>query len=101
MADDGLAIIDNEAAHQFEVHVDGVLARLVYERAGERIILIHTEVPDALAGRGIGSALAQGALKAAGAQQLRVVPRCPFVRSYIERHPEYRPLVTGHPAGGR
>src|SRR4051795_9653597 len=100
MSDEGLAVIDNEAAHQFEVHVDGLLARLMYERAGGRLILIHTEVPDALAGRGIGSALARTALDDAGARQLRVVPRCPFVRSYIERHPEYRSLVTGHPAPG-
>src|SRR4051812_16472396 len=57
MADDGLPVTNNEAAHQFEVRVDGVLARLVYELAGERIILIHTDVSDALAGRGIGSAL--------------------------------------------
>src|SRR4051812_9357979 len=100
MGDEGRTVIDNEAAHQFEAHVDGLLTRLVYERADGRLILIHTEVPDALAGRGIGSVLARAALDDARVRQLRVVPRCPFVRSYIERHSEYRSLVTGHPAPG-
>jgi predicted GNAT family acetyltransferase len=96
MTDDSITVVDNEAAQQYETHIDGLLARLVYQRSGERIILIHTDVPDALAGRGIGSALARAALEDAGARRLRVVPRCPFVRSYIERHPEHRGLVTGH-----
>src|SRR5436190_24356112 len=96
MSDGGLMVTNNEASQQFEVHLDGLLARLVYQRAGERIRLIHTEVPDALAGRGIGSALARTALGYAQERQLRVVPSCPFVRSYIERHPEYRELVTAH-----
>ena len=94
MADASLTVTNNEVAQQFEVDVGGLLARLVYERTGGRIILIHTEVPAALEGRGIGSLLARTALDDAGARQLRVVPRCPFVRSYIERHPEYRGLVT-------
>jgi predicted GNAT family acetyltransferase len=96
MADDGVTVTDNEAAQQFEAQIDGQLARLVYERKPGRIVLIHTEVPDTLSGRGIGSVLARAALDDARARQLRVVPRCPFVRAYIERHPEYREFVTGH-----
>ena len=93
---DAVTVTDNDAAHQFEAQVDDQLARLVYERTGGRIVLIHTEVPDTLSGRGIGSRLARFALEDARARRLRVVPRCPFVRAYIERHPEYRGLVTGH-----
>jgi predicted GNAT family acetyltransferase len=96
MPDDGIAVTDNKAAQQFEIHVDGRLARLEYERTGGRIIFLHTEVPDTLSGRGIGSRLAQTALDDARARQLRVIPRCPFVRDYIERHPEYRGLLSTH-----
>jgi uncharacterized protein len=100
MPDDEVTITNNEMAQQFEAQVDGQLARLVYEQTPGRIILIHTEVPDTLSGRGIGSVLARTALEDARARQLRVVPRCPFVRAYIERHPEYRELLTGHASTG-
>jgi len=96
MPDDALTIIDNEAAHQFEARVDGLLARLVYERTPGRIVFTHTEVPDAIARRGIGSRLVRAGLDDARARRLRVVPRCPFVRAYVERHPEYRELIIGH-----
>jgi predicted GNAT family acetyltransferase len=94
MPDDTITVADNEAARQFEAQVDGQLARLVYERTPDRIALIHTEVADALEGRGIGSRLVRFALDDARARRLRVVPRCPFVRAFIERRPEYRELVT-------
>jgi uncharacterized protein len=96
MPDDGMTVTNNEVAQQFEVHVGGLLARLMYERTGERVIFAHTEVPAVLEGRGVGSLLARAALDDARARQLQVVPHCPFVRGYIERHPEYRELVTAH-----
>lgn len=93
MAEADPRVEHNEAAKQYEVRVDGALALLQYERDGDRMICTHTEVPDALEGRGIGSLLAKTALDDAREGHLRVVPRCPFVRVYIERHPEYAPLV--------
>ena len=51
------------------------------------------EVPRALEGRGIASKMAKFVLDEAQAQQLSIVPLCPFVRGYIEKHPEYQPLV--------
>lgn len=99
MAVDDLNVEHNEAASQYEVQVEGATALLQYEREGDRVICTHTEVPDALEGRGIGSLLARTALDDAREQHLRVVPRCPFVRAYIERHPEYADLVD--PSYGR
>jgi predicted GNAT family acetyltransferase len=96
MTDGEITVVNNEAKQQFEAHVDGLLSLLAYRRGGDRIVMIHTEVPAALEGRGIASVLARTALEDARARQLRVVPLCPFVRGYIERHPEYRPLVTAH-----
>ena len=95
MPDDQLAVTDNEAAQQFEAQVDGELARLVYERIGDVLVLTHTEVPARISGRGIGSRIVQVALDDARSRRLRVVPRCPFVRAFIARHPEYRDLVSG------
>jgi uncharacterized protein len=93
MGDDAIEVNHNQAARRFEVEVGGSRALLEYERVGDRVVFLHTEVPAALEGRGIGSALARAALDDARAQGLAAVPRCSFVRGYIERHPEYRPLV--------
>jgi predicted GNAT family acetyltransferase len=88
-----ITVTVNKAEQRFEARVDGALSLLQYDRAGDRITYLHTEVPDALEGRGIGSALARAALDDARAQNLTVVPRCPFVSAYIQRHREYLPLV--------
>ena len=84
---------DNPAASRFEMESGGAVAFVEYERAGDgRIALLHTEVPEALSGQGVGSKLVRGTLDAARAEGLKVVPRCEFVAAYIERHPEYRDL---------
>jgi predicted GNAT family acetyltransferase len=59
-----------------------------------RSCLPITEVPEALEGQGIGSALARGALDDVRAQGLQVIPLCPFVAAFIRRHPEYLDLVS-------
>jgi hypothetical protein len=95
-----IQVQNNEAAQRFEVVQDGHLAELDYQRQGNRIIFTHTGVPRALEGRGIGGALAKAGLEFARANELQVVPLCPFVRSYIERKPEYQPLVSATASGG-
>ena len=87
---------NNATAQRFEAQVGDHLAVIQYQRQGNRITFIHTEVPHALEGQGVGSRLARFALEYAKAQQLEVVPLCPFVRGYIKRHPEYQALVR-HP----
>ena len=93
-------VVHNENAQRFEVQQDGALAELDYRRAGNQIIFTHTGVPGALEGRGIGSALAKAGLAYARENGLEVVPLCPFVRSYIERKPEYQDLVSKASSGG-
>ena len=82
---------DNADAERFEAAVDGQVAILVYERKPDALVLIHTEVPTSLRGRGIGEALVKFALAAAKGEGRRVVPLCPFVRAYLQKHPEAAP----------
>ncbi len=85
---------DNPALGRFEVASGGAVAFVEYRRAGDgRIALLHTEVPEALSGQGVGSKLVRGTLDAVRAEGLKVVPRCEFVAAYVERHPEYRDLL--------
>ncbi len=90
---DQIAVRDNPAQARFETDVDGHLAFAAYRREGASIVFTHTQVPDELSGQGVGSKLVQVALDAARAQHLTVVPLCPFVRSFIQRHTAYQDLV--------
>jgi uncharacterized protein len=83
---DAPAVTNNEAASRFEVQVDGRLAELTYRRNGKRLVLIHTEVPIELEGRGIGGRLVSAAVDHAAREGMTVVPLCPFARSWLERH---------------
>ena len=88
-------VTDNHAASRFEMASGGAVASVEYERAGDRrITLLHTEVPEALSGQGVGSKLVRGVLDALRAEGAKVVPRCEFVAAYVERHPEYRDLLV-------
>jgi uncharacterized protein len=86
-------IADNTALHRFELHVDGEVAVVVYEKAGDLLRLIHTEVPESLEGKGVGSKLVGAVLRFAQENKVSVVPLCPFVAQYMKRHPEYNATV--------
>ena len=81
-------VTDNQAASRFELRADGGLAELSYRRVGNRLVLIHTEVPVELEGRGLGGALVTAAIDRAAREGLTVVPLCPFARGWLERHPD-------------
>jgi len=85
---------DNPSLLRFEIHDDGKLAGFAqYVRRPGRIFFVHTEIDPAFEGRGLGSQLAAGALEATRGTGERVVPLCPFIAQYLERHPEYGDLV--------
>jgi len=86
-------VVDNETARRFEITVDGHTGFLRYAKEGDRIELIHTEVPPALGGRGLGGVLAKAALEYAKQRGLKVIATCPFVKKYVERHTEYHSLI--------
>ena len=85
---------NNEAAGRYELEVEGRLALAAYRIRDGRITFTHTEVPDALEGRGIGSKLVAAALEDARAQGLKVVPACPFVKHFMDKHPETGDLLA-------
>jgi predicted GNAT family acetyltransferase len=86
-------ITDNQALHRFELPIDGHIATSEYSLKDGAIAFVHTEVPQALAGKGIGSTLIKGALDQVRARGLKVVALCPFVKAYIEKHTDYADLV--------
>lgn len=97
------AVIDNQAESRFEVRTEGELAELVYHKNGNRLVLVHTEVPESLGGRGIAGQLVKAALDTAAAGGMTVVPLCPYARAWLERHPDEAARVAvdwGAPRGG-
>ncbi len=95
MPDSPVEVVLNKAASRYEAMIDGEVAFVAYEEEpGNRLVLTHTEVPEALAGRGIAAQLARTALDDARVRKLTVVPQCAYVASYVKRHPEYEDLLA-------
>jgi predicted GNAT family acetyltransferase len=91
-----IEVADNPGQEQFEISVDGErvgLAAYRLSRAKNLIAFIHTEIDPGHEGEGLGGRLAAAALDSARERGLAVLPFCPFIRGYIEKHPEYADLV--------
>jgi predicted GNAT family acetyltransferase len=86
-------VVDNTTAHRLEIVDGGAVAFLTYRMKGDAVEYLHSETPAELQGRGYASALAKFALERDKASGRKVIPTCPFVKTYIERHPEYASLV--------
>src|SRR6266851_5182166 len=87
-------LTDNPAASRYELHVDGKLAGFVeYRLRGEVISLVHTEVEPAFQGEHLATHLARYSLDDARKRELAVLPFCPYITSWIKKHPEYTDLV--------
>jgi len=99
---DAAPVTDNQAEARFELRAGGRLAELLYRRHGNRLVLIHTEVPEELEGRGLGGTLVMAAVDRAAREDLTVVPLCPFARGWLQRHPDVASRVAidwGGPQG--
>jgi predicted GNAT family acetyltransferase len=93
MSSDPLQVRHNREHSRYEVELDGQRAIIQYRDSGGLRYYLHTEVPEELEGHGIASVMARAALDEAQAEGLTIVPLCPFVRGYIEKHPQYKALV--------
>ncbi|HLZ87288.1 MAG TPA: GNAT family N-acetyltransferase [Puia sp.] len=89
-----LNVINNTQQQQFQLPVNGEIAWLEYRFSDGMIVLMHTDVPDQLSGKGIGSALAAAAFDYAKNHHLKVKVYCPFVKTWLARHPDLLPLVV-------
>jgi predicted GNAT family acetyltransferase len=99
MAAADYVVTDNAERRRYEIVRDGErLGELRYRTEPEVIVLVATEVAPSAKGQGIGSRLIAGVLEDIRSRGLRIVPVCPFVAAYLERHPEQRDLVARDPA---
>ena len=83
-----LAVVEVPEEHRFVYREGGAEAELVYRRNADRLVLVHTGVPDELGGRGVGGRLVAAATERARRDALTVVPWCPFARHWLETHPD-------------
>ena len=88
MSEPDTDVVDDVEQHRFLYREAGLDAQLVYRVNGDRLILVHTEVPDELGGRGIGGRLVLAAVARAEASGETVAPWCPFARAWLEDHPD-------------
>ena len=81
-------VMDDERRRRFVLTEDGYEAHLVYRTDGTHLTLVHTEVPDAIGGRGIGGRLVRAAIERAARTGETVLPWCPFARRWLRDHPD-------------
>jgi predicted GNAT family acetyltransferase len=90
----GIEVRHNAAARRFEATVDKLLCRCDYRMHDGTMMLVHTEVPPQLEGRGFASTLVRAAFDHARENGLDVLPVCSFVSAWARRHPEVEPLLA-------
>ncbi|WP_027481667.1 GNAT family N-acetyltransferase [Deinococcus pimensis] len=95
MSDVDVKVTDNRDEQRYEASLPEGLAYAEYRPVGNALLFSHTEVPEELEGRGVGSTLVRFALDDARSRGLMVIPMCPFVAAFMRRHHEYADLV--HP----
>ena len=80
------------------VEIDGSVAVLEYEMSSANsqsvIHLVSTKVPDTLAGKGVGSLLAEAAFSHSRQNQLRVKNSCWFLDKYLDKNPQFKTLLV-------
>jgi uncharacterized protein len=87
-------VLDNTAQSRYEMTLEGGIAFIDYTVSGNVRTLTHAEVPVALRGGGVAARLTSGALQLARSQGIKVLPRCPYIVTFMERHPEYQDLMA-------
>jgi predicted GNAT family acetyltransferase len=85
---ESINIVNNERQEQFQAAVAGEIAYMEYRLKDDMIVLMHTDVPEQLSGKGIATSLAAFAFRYAKENGLSVKVYCPFVLTYVKRHPE-------------
>ncbi len=86
---------DRPSGGRYVATVEGHEAEITFSRASPKLVIVdHTGVPDALRGRGVGQALALHAIEDARAGGWKIMPLCPFFKAQVERHPDWRDVIS-------
>ena len=88
-----MELINNTERGAFELPVKDQVAFISYRRTGDVVSLMHTEVPQELEGLGLGKEIVEKTLQYLDEQDLKIIPRCSFVITYLQRHPEWNRLL--------
>ncbi|MFF4894333.1 GNAT family N-acetyltransferase [Micromonospora chersina] len=94
-----ITVTRNAARHRYEAFAGGpeVAGFVDYQETSELVVLAHTEVDPSFEGRGVGSALARAALDDIRERRLKALVICPFILSWIRRHPEHVDVLFNAP----
>jgi predicted GNAT family acetyltransferase len=86
----GPRVADNRDELRYELWLDDRLGGEIRYTIREdgTVVLVHTEIEPSLEGRGLGNVLVQGALDDLRERGIEYIPLCPFVRAYLQRHPQ-------------
>ena len=88
------AVVDDREKHRFIFEAEGAVGVLEYREEANQLYLVHTEVPEALAGRGIAGMLVKAALMRAARDGFEVVPECSYARHWLEAHADVAERVA-------
>ncbi|WP_282776128.1 GNAT family N-acetyltransferase [Nocardia sp. CC201C] len=90
------AVVRNDTQHRYEVWYGNSLAGFSeYRERDNDTVFIHTEVDSEFGGKGLGKVLAEEAVKDVIERGRVIVPRCPFIKGWLDKHPEYDEHVVG------
>ena len=88
-----IPLVKNEKEHRFEIEVEGIIAFIDYKETHSQIALVHTEVPEIIGGKGVAAALVEKTLNYLEEHHNSLLPFCPYVFTYIKKHPEWKRIV--------
>lgn len=89
-----MRVVDNKELNRFETEIDDHIAFIEYSVLPGILSLNHTEVPKALSGRGIANEMTEKVLLEIELRGLKVIAVCPFIKKYIEKHPEWQSIIV-------
>jgi len=91
---DNIELVNNEALHNFEFFIEGQRSFIDYKTKGNKIYLVHTEVPQELQGQGVAEALVEKAFQYIEAQHMILIPMCSYVQLFLKKHPEWDRILA-------
>ena len=89
-----MRVIDNKEMNRFETEIDDHQAIIEYSVMPNILSLNHIEVDKELAGKGVASEMTETVLLQIEQRGLKVIPICPFIKKYIQKHPEWNSIIA-------